>query len=129
MQVNMRTQSFTPKNQTFKSNITFDIGGSQREGSCKIYYASTPKDEAFYRENTTVNDLGKSKFQNSEDFINQIIKKNWKNTERQQKNRKRKGLCCRRKRTEKCCNFHSELYFERFCVFTCQIIEMLITSR
>lgn len=75
MQVNMRTQSFTPKNQTFKSNITFDIGGSQREGSCKIYYASTPKDEAFYRENTTVNDLGKSKFQNSEDFINQIIKK------------------------------------------------------
>ena len=23
--------------QNFKSNITFDIGGSQREGSCKIY--------------------------------------------------------------------------------------------
>ena len=75
MQVNMRPQVFAAKNQTFRSNITFDIGGSQREGSCKIYYASTPKDEAFYRENTTVNDLGKSKFQNSEDFINQIIKK------------------------------------------------------
>ena len=44
----------------FRSNITFDIGGSQREGSCKIYYASTPTDEVFYKEKTTVNDLGKN---------------------------------------------------------------------
>ena len=62
-------------NTSFKSNITFDLGGSQREGSCKIYYASTPKDEQFHRENTTVNDLGKSKFADADDFINQIIKK------------------------------------------------------
>ena len=45
----MRPQVFAAKNQTFRSNITFDIGGSQREGSCKIYYASTPKDEAFFK--------------------------------------------------------------------------------
>lgn len=75
MQVTMRTPFIAPVKPTFKSNITFDIGGSQREGSCKIYYASTPNDETLFRENTTVNDLGKSKFQNSEDFINQIIKK------------------------------------------------------
>ncbi len=59
----------------FKSNITFDLGGSQREGSCKIYYASTPKDELIYRENTTINDLGKSKFNDGNDFINLLVKK------------------------------------------------------
>lgn len=59
----------------FKSNITFDIGGSQREGSCKIYYASTPCDEVFFKERTTVNDLGKSKFENADDFIQLIVKK------------------------------------------------------
>lgn len=91
MQVNMRPQVFAAKNQTFRSNITFDIGGSQREGSCKIYYASTPKDEAFYRENTTVNDLGKSKFQSSEDFINQIIKKIGRIQKDNKKNVKEKG--------------------------------------
>ena len=59
----------------FRSNITFDIGGSQREGSCKIYYASTPTDEVFYKEKTTVNDLGKKQFENAEDFVKLIIKK------------------------------------------------------
>ena len=61
-QINQQT-----KNTNFKSNITFDIGGSQREGSCKIYYASTPKDEEFYREHTTVNTLGKRMFADSDD--------------------------------------------------------------
>ena len=69
-QINQQT-----KNTNFKSNITFDIGGSQREGSCKIYYASTPKDEEFYREHTTVNTLGKRMFADSDDFINNIVNK------------------------------------------------------
>ena len=75
MKVNLNLPFYTAAKPNFKSNITFDIGGSQREGSCKIYYASTPKDELIYKENTTVNDLGNSKFKNSDDFINQIIKK------------------------------------------------------
>lgn len=68
---NYRTQS----KPSFKSNITFDIGGSQREGSCKIYYASTVDDTPLHTESTTVNDLGKNKFIDSSDFINQIVKK------------------------------------------------------
>lgn len=59
----------------FRSNITFDLGGSQREGSCKIYYASTPDDKPIYRENTTINDLGKNKFNDGNDFINLLVKK------------------------------------------------------
>lgn len=59
----------------FKSNITFDIGGSQREGSCKIYYATTPDDTEIYREHTTVNALGRRRFTDSEDFIDNIITK------------------------------------------------------
>lgn len=59
----------------FKSNITFDIGGSQREGSCKIFYASTPTDEVFFKERTTVNDLGKSRFENADDFVQLIVQK------------------------------------------------------
>ena len=54
MKVNLNLPSYTAAKPNFKSNITFDIGGSQREGSCKIYYASTPKDELIYKENTTV---------------------------------------------------------------------------
>lgn len=77
MQVNLFTNNITPYNKrpSFKSNITFDIGGSQREGSCKIYYATTNGDRPLHRESTTVNDLGKSKFLDSSDFINQIVKK------------------------------------------------------
>ena len=75
MKINFNPSLYMAAKPAFKSNITFDIGGSQREGSCKIYYASTPKDELIYKENTTVNDLGNSKFKNSDDFINQIIKK------------------------------------------------------
>lgn len=59
----------------FKSNITFDIGGSQREGSCKIYYATTKEDDEIYTAKTTVNVLGKSQFEDSDDFIDKIIEK------------------------------------------------------
>lgn len=62
-------------NQSFKSNITIDIGGSQREGSCKVYYASTSKDEEFYSEQKTVNDLGKDRFENDKEFVQQIVNK------------------------------------------------------
>ena len=59
----------------FKSNIIFDIGGSQREGSCKISYTSTDGKDIFYKEHTTVNDLGKTKFKDQSDFIDHIIEK------------------------------------------------------
>ena len=85
-QINQQT-----KNTNFKSNITFDIGGSQREGSCKIYYASTPKDEEFYREHTTVNTLGKRMFADSDDFINNIVNKIVKIQENNRKIVKEKG--------------------------------------
>jgi len=60
---------------SFKSDISFDIGGSQREGSCKIYYATTDEDIPLLKEDTIVNDLGKTKFEDSDDFINHIVKK------------------------------------------------------
>lgn len=75
MKVNFSTISQQPLRRTFKSNITIDIGGSQREGSCKVYYASTGKDEEFYSEHKTVNDLGKDRFENDKDFITQIVNK------------------------------------------------------
>ena len=61
-------------NMNFKSNVTFDIGGSQSEGSCKIYYSSS-KNEDLYKERTTVNDLGKTKFESNDDFIDLIVNK------------------------------------------------------
>jgi len=73
MRVNLIPSSYA--RPTFKSDITFDIGGSQREGSCKIYYATSRDNVPILKENTTVNDLGKSKFNDSTDFINQIVKK------------------------------------------------------
>lgn len=78
-------------NRTFKSNITFDIGGSQREGSCKIYYASTPKDEEIHREHTTVNTLGRRSFTDADDFINSIVNKISKIQKEQRKVVKEKG--------------------------------------
>lgn len=63
---------YTPN---FRSNMTFDIGGSQREGSCKIYYATTKGDEVIYTKSTTLNDKGVRTFKNSEDFINKIVQK------------------------------------------------------
>lgn len=63
------------KNIAFKSDITFDIGGSQREGSCKIAYAATKDSNSLYSEDTTVNDLGKTKFKDSNDFIDHLVKK------------------------------------------------------
>ena len=65
----------SPLLPAFGSNITFDIGGSQREGSCKIYYATSKNDEKIYAAKTTVNDLGKSKFEDSADFIGKIVRK------------------------------------------------------
>ena len=123
----MRPQVFAAKNQTFRSNITFDIGGSQREGSCKIYYASTPKDEAFYRENTTVNDLGKSKFQNSEDFINQIIKKIGRIQKDNKKTVKEKGYAPEENALKNVAIFR--VIHRKILRFICQITEMRITSR
>lgn len=61
--------------RSFKSNITFDIGGSQREGSCKIYYATSDDDMKIYAAKTTVNRLGHTRFKDSNDFIDQIVKK------------------------------------------------------
>ena len=75
MNVSAINHSFTQHKPSFKSNITFDIGGSQREGSCKIYYATSEKDDVIYTTKTTVNTLGKTRFENSADFKNQIVKK------------------------------------------------------
>ena len=73
MQVRAVTQNLYRPN--FKSNMTIDIGGSQREGSCKIYYATTKGDEKIYTQNTTVNPRGVKFFEDSEDFIDKIVKK------------------------------------------------------
>lgn len=83
--------NFNTHQPNFKSNLTFDIGGSQREGSCKIYYATTEKDEPIFTENTTVNNLGKNKFVDGDDFISLLIakiKRIQKATEQIIKNRK-----------------------------------------
>ena len=85
MIINKITTSNNQTQTSFKSNVTFDIGGSQREGSCKIYYATSEKDDVIYTTKTTVNVLGKTKFENSEDFINQIVKK-VKNVQENNKN-------------------------------------------
>lgn len=90
MKVNSISQ--TQLNKAFKSNITFDIGGSQREGSCKIYYATTATDEEIHKEHTTVNALGKRSFQDSEDFINNIVNKISKIQKEGRKEIKEKGF-------------------------------------
>ena len=59
----------------FRSNITFDIGGSQREGSCKIDYSTSGDGAKIYTARTTVNKLGKTTFRDADDFIHQIVKK------------------------------------------------------
>ena len=73
MQVNSVSQYMYRPN--FKSNMTIDIGGSKREGSCKIYYATTRGDNEIYTQNTTVNQKGVKSFENSEDFVNKIVQK------------------------------------------------------
>ncbi len=60
---------------TFKSNVVVDIGGSQREGSCKMRYETTEDTQPILTEDTTVNDLGKSRFQDACDFKNHIVKR------------------------------------------------------
>ena len=62
-------------NPNFKSNITIDIGGSQREGSRKTRYSATNTDEVFYTDKSCVNELGKNGFENKEDFIRLIVDK------------------------------------------------------
>ena len=74
MQINPITCNSSHR-QNFKSNITFDIGGSQREGSCKIYYSTTETDEEIFKQQTTVNKLGKTKFKDGDDFIRCLVKK------------------------------------------------------
>lgn len=69
---NYSSQNYKP---AFKSDIIFDIGGSQREGSCKIYYSTSETNEELFRDNTTVNQLGKKTFQDSSDFTNLLIDK------------------------------------------------------
>jgi len=68
-------KQYTNTLKGFKSNITFDIGGSQREGSCKIYYATSDDDQKIYSAKTTVNELGQTRFKDSNDFIDHIVKK------------------------------------------------------
>ena len=60
---------------SFKSNMILDIGASQKEGSCKVYYSSTPTDETFFKERTTLNDLGKARFEDQNEFIGLVVKK------------------------------------------------------
>ncbi len=75
MQINSIKNVNQKSNLPFKSNMSFDIGGSQREGSCKIYYATSNNDDVIYTAQTTVNAIGKRTFENTQDFINQIVKK------------------------------------------------------
>lgn len=67
----------TPPIQTpsFRSNIILDIGASQKEGSCKVYYSSTPTDEIFFKGRSTLNDLGKAQFEDKGDFVKLIARK------------------------------------------------------
>lgn len=62
-------------NTSFKSNVIVDIGGSQREGSCKMRYETTEDTQPILTEDTTVNDLGKSRFVDSSDFKNHLIRR------------------------------------------------------
>lgn len=59
----------------FKSNMTIDIGGSERAGSCKIYYATSKGDKEIYTKSTTVNQKGMKTFKDSEDFIDKVVQK------------------------------------------------------
>ena len=76
MLVNPIVSKFTPQHRpAFKSDIIFDIGGSQREGSCKIYYSTTKTNDQLFKKDTTVNQLGKKTFVDSSDFIHMLINK------------------------------------------------------
>lgn len=57
--INHYSNHYPKFNPAFKSDIIFDIGGSQREGSCKIYYATSENSETLKKENTTVINLVK----------------------------------------------------------------------
>jgi len=80
------------KSPSFKSDISFDIGGSQREGSCKILYATSDTGSQIIKTDTTVNELGHSTFKDSEDFIDHIVKKIGSVQEEGRKKISKKGL-------------------------------------
>ena len=63
------------KAPSFRSDMSFDIGGSQREGSCKILYTTSDGAREIIKLDTTVNDSGELAFKNSDDFIEHIVKK------------------------------------------------------
>jgi len=75
MKIN-KIQAFSAKRQMgFGSDVTLDIGGSQKEGSCKIYYATSKDHKEIYTENTLVNDIGKTKFEDQNEFKERIANK------------------------------------------------------
>ena len=77
---------------SFKSDISFDIGGSQREGSCKILYTASDSGVQIIKTDTTVNEIGQSTFTDSDDFINHIVKKIGRVQEEGRKKISKKGL-------------------------------------
>ena len=63
---------FTP---SFKGNISIDVGGSTREGSCKVTYTTNDFKNILHQCKGKVNEEGKSNFKDSQDFLNKLIGK------------------------------------------------------
>lgn len=59
----------------FTSNIVVDIGGSTKEGSCKIDVSTNDTKQQIYKEKTRVNKYGEEKFVDANDFLNRISKR------------------------------------------------------
>lgn len=53
---------------SFKSGIVVDIGGSTKEGSCKIDVSTNDCSETLYKEKTRVNNVGRDSFSSEKDF-------------------------------------------------------------
>ena len=83
---------YARKNPVFKSDISFDIGGSQREGSCKILYSISEDGTPIIKTDTTVNEIGQPTFKDSDDFIDHIVKKIGKVQEEGRKKISKKGV-------------------------------------
>lgn len=60
---------------SFKSSVFVDVGGSTREGSCKIDISSNDAKDRFHFMKTRVNDYGKQRFENEDDFLRKICKR------------------------------------------------------
>ena len=71
----IQASSLQNKKQTFGSDITLDIGGSQKEGSLKIYYATSDDKKEIHTASGLVNDIGKTKFESADEFKNRIVQK------------------------------------------------------